>query len=191
MRRIYGWWSTGHEEKARTMKSRHLAAAGTVAVGLLTSYGCSNNGTSKTGWLASADTTSSDCSLQPGDGNSFVDGSGNTWTLAGDGEVEENGSPAAGGGGTSAMAYSAGTDTVWGQDSGSGNWFSWNGGGWWDGPQSAPAASGAPSCGNGGGSSGGGSTSGSSSGGSSTSGSSSGSGSCTANSCSLTQAELG
>ena len=69
-------------------------------------------------------------------GGSIADASGNTWTLSAAGEVLENGSPVAGGGGTAQLTYVASTQTIWGQDASSGGWFAWNGGGW-DGPSPA------------------------------------------------------
>jgi len=61
-------------------------------------------------------------------GGSITDASGNVWTLSGAGAVMENGSAVAGGGGTAQLTYAA--STIWGQDASSGNWYSWNGGGW-------------------------------------------------------------
>jgi hypothetical protein len=62
--------------------------------------------------------------LNPGDGNSFTDNSGNIYILTGNDVAVENGSPIPGGYGTAQMAFSNGT--VYGQDNTSGNWFTWN-----------------------------------------------------------------
>jgi|GEM_PF-2530554 len=109
--------------------------------------------------------------LTPSSGGSITDASGNAWTLSSSGDVLENGSPVAGGGGTAALTYVASTQTIWGQDSGSGSWYAWNGGGW-DGPSSTNPV-GSNVCGQGGGGCG---TGGSSGGGSSSGGGGSSSG---------------
>jgi hypothetical protein len=65
--------------------------------------------------------------ITPGAG-SFVDGSGNVYTLTGADVATENGAAMAGGSGTGAMEYYNGT--VYGQDLSSGAWYSWYGTGW-------------------------------------------------------------
>ena len=81
-------------------------------------------------------------------GGSVTDSAGNAWTLTSDGDVEENGSPVAGGGGTAELAFVNGT--IWGQDASSGSWYSWNGNGW-DGPSStSPIGASSPPSGGGG-----------------------------------------
>ena len=139
------------------------------------------NGPSSTSPVPSGVSTScgggpSQTVLTPSCGGSITDASGNVWTLTSSGAVDENGSPVAGGGGTSALTYVPATQTIWGQDGGSGNWYSWNGGGWVGPSTTSPVPSNASTgCGSGS-SSGGSSSSGSSSGGSSGSGSGSGGG---------------
>ena len=113
--------------------------------------------------------------LTPSSGGSITDADGNVWTLTASGEVDENGAAVPGGGGTSALTYVAATQTIWGQDAGSGGWYSWVGS--WDGPSGTDPRSG-PICGSGSGSGGGGcGSSGSGSGGGSGSSSGGGSGS--------------
>ena len=57
---------------------------------------------------------SSQIVLTPTSGGSITDASGNVWTLTASGDIEENGSPVPGGGGTSALTYVAATQTIWG-----------------------------------------------------------------------------
>jgi len=71
-------------------------------------------------------------------GGSFTDGSGNVWTLAANGDATINGTVASNGQGTSSLTLRAGV--TWGQDAGTGNWFSWNGSGF-AGPFALPACS--------------------------------------------------
>ncbi len=68
-------------------------------------------------------------------GGSITDAAGNVWSLSSAGAVMENGGAVAGGGGTAQLTYVASTQTIWGQDANSGNWYSWSGGGW-SGPSS-------------------------------------------------------
>ena len=68
--------------------------------------------------------------LTPTSGGSVADAAGNVWTLDAAGSVQENGSPVAGGAGTSRLTYVASTGTIWGQDASSGNWYSWTGSAW-------------------------------------------------------------
>jgi mannan endo-1,4-beta-mannosidase len=68
--------------------------------------------------------------LTPASGGSVTDSAGNVWTLDASGNVDKNGSPVAGGGGTAKLTYVASTGTIWGQDAGSGGWYAWNGNGW-------------------------------------------------------------
>ena len=70
--------------------------------------------------------------ITPGSGT-FKDAAGNTYVVDSSNNADENGQPIPGGGGTSAMAYFNGT--VYGQDAGSGQWYTWNQAGW------TPAAS--------------------------------------------------
>jgi cellulase (glycosyl hydrolase family 5) len=81
--------------------------------------------------------------LTPSSGGSITDASGNVWTLTASGDVEESGSPVPGGGGTAALTYVASTQTIWGQDASSGQWYSWSGSGW-VGPTSTSPISGSP-----------------------------------------------
>lgn len=106
--------------------------------------------------------------LTPSSGGSITDASGNVWTLSSSGDVLENGSPVAGGGGTGALTYVTSTQTIWGQDASSGSWYSWNGSSW-DGPSGTNPV-GSNVCGQGGGGCGTGSSSGGGSGGGSSSG---------------------
>lgn len=68
--------------------------------------------------------------LTPSSGGSITDSSGNVWTLTASGSVFENGSAVPGGGTTSQLTYVSATNTIWGQDAGSGQWYSWNGSIW-------------------------------------------------------------
>ncbi|HEY2748889.1 MAG TPA: cellulase family glycosylhydrolase [Polyangia bacterium] len=70
-------------------------------------------------------------------GGSITDASGNVWTLSSSGTVMDNGVAVAGGGGTARLTYVAATQTIWGQDANSGNWYAWSGGNW-VGPSSSP-----------------------------------------------------
>jgi len=88
--------------------------------------------------------------LTPSSSGSITDASGNVWTLSASGDVEENGAPVAGGGGTAALTYVDSTQTIWGQDAGSGQWYSWNGS-TWVGPSGTDPTAGATLCGSNGG----------------------------------------
>jgi hypothetical protein len=68
--------------------------------------------------------------LTPTSGGSITDASGNVWTLTAEDDIDENGTAAPGGAGTSALTYVASTQTIWGQDATSGGWYSWNGSNW-------------------------------------------------------------
>ena len=70
--------------------------------------------------------------ITPGAGT-FKDAAGNTYGVDSSDNANENGQPIPGGGGTSAMAYFNGI--VYGQDAGSGQWYTWNQTAW------TPAAS--------------------------------------------------
>jgi Cellulase (glycosyl hydrolase family 5) len=61
--------------------------------------------------------------ITPGSGT-FKDAAGNTYAVDTSNNADENGQPIPGGGGTSAMAYFNGI--VYGQDAGSGQWYTWN-----------------------------------------------------------------
>jgi hypothetical protein len=77
--------------------------------------------------------------ITPGVG-SFVDASGNVYTIDAAGNADENGSRIPGGGGTSAMEYADGV--VYGQDATTGQWYTWNQVTWT--PSSAPPTPTAP-----------------------------------------------
>jgi hypothetical protein len=68
--------------------------------------------------------------LTPGDGRSFVDGSGHTWSLGSAGDALEDGIAVPGGSGTAELTYVSSTQLVWGQDAVSGRWYSWDGTTW-------------------------------------------------------------
>ncbi len=68
--------------------------------------------------------------LTPASGGSITDASGNIWTLTSAGNVDENGTAVAGGGGTAALTYVASADTIWGEDATSLKWYSWTNGAW-------------------------------------------------------------
>jgi hypothetical protein len=80
-----------------------------------------------------------DCSCQivltTTSGGSIMDDSGNVWTLLASGQIDENGSAVAGGGGTSGLTFAAAS--IWGRDAASGNWYAWTGA-MWDGPGASP-----------------------------------------------------
>lgn len=78
--------------------------------------------------------TPSGTKITPGVG-SFTDGSGNVYTIDSGSNALENGSPMAGGAGTSAMEYYNGQ--VYGQDGNNGSWYTWDQSNW-NGPVSAP-----------------------------------------------------
>lgn len=61
--------------------------------------------------------------VTPGVG-SFTDGAGNVYTIDAFGNADENGNPIPGGSGTSEMEYYNGN--VYGQDSTTGDWYTWN-----------------------------------------------------------------
>lgn len=61
--------------------------------------------------------------ITPGAG-SFSDAAGNAYTLDANGDAQENGAPIPGGSGTGKMAFAS--DTVYAQDSGTGDWYRWN-----------------------------------------------------------------
>lgn len=67
--------------------------------------------------------------VTPGVG-SFVDGSGNTWSLNITNEVIENGLQAPDGGGTAQVAYNPSSGLIYAQDQVSGNWYQWTGTTW-------------------------------------------------------------
>lgn len=60
----------------------------------------------------------------PGDGHSFQDDTGNTYTLSADHHAVENGTNIPGGGGTGAMELY--NHQVYGQDAASGSWYTWD-----------------------------------------------------------------
>jgi hypothetical protein len=73
--------------------------------------------------------------ITPGSG-SFLDDSGNTWTLSSAGDVTKNGTAVPGGNGTKAMQYY--NSTVYAQDgSGTDQWYTWDGANF-NGPVTAP-----------------------------------------------------
>jgi hypothetical protein len=61
----------------------------------------------------------------PGSG-SFTDNSGNVWSIDSGGNILQNGSPVFGGSGTSEIAFDQTTNTIYGQDASSGNWYYYN-----------------------------------------------------------------
>jgi hypothetical protein len=92
-------------------------------------------------------------------GGSIEDDSNNAWTLTSAGEIDENGNAVPGGSGTSGLTFAS--NTIWGRDASSGNWYAWTGSAWNPGanPVGANVCSQAQaqSCGGGGGGSGSGS----------------------------------
>ena len=68
--------------------------------------------------------------LTPGDGRSFEDGAGDSWSLSASRDVLKNGASVPGGSGTGQLTYVDSTQLVWGQDAVSGSWYSWNGSTW-------------------------------------------------------------
>jgi endoglucanase len=72
--------------------------------------------------------------ITPGVG-SFTDASGNVYTIDSASNADENGSPIPGGAGTSAMDYY--NSLVYGQDSNTSQWYTWDGTEW-NGPVTAP-----------------------------------------------------
>jgi hypothetical protein len=115
---------------------------GTVISSLLLT-GCSFNSTAKispkllssqgikgTGASALDSVTGLDSSIDPSSGGAITDSSGNQWQLSSSGDIIKNGSPVPGGGNTATLAYVASTQTIWGQDRGTGNWYRFDGASW-------------------------------------------------------------
>ena len=68
--------------------------------------------------------------LTPTSGGFIKDAQGNTWTLTSGGNIMKNGIAVPGGGGTSALTYTSASQKIWGQDSGSRQWYYWDGANW-------------------------------------------------------------
>ncbi len=77
--------------------------------------------------------------LTPTSGGSFVDATGALWQLSSVGSVMQNASALPGGGGTAQLVYIASTNTVWGQDAKTNQWYIWDGH-YWVGSNTSPLA---------------------------------------------------
>ncbi len=65
--------------------------------------------------------------VSAGSPNTITTNGSHVLSITSFGVILEDGSPLAGGDGSRAVAYDPGTDTIYGQDDASGNWYTWNG----------------------------------------------------------------
>ena len=81
-------------------------------------------------------TTGQSCADQAGVG-SFKDTAGNVYTVAANGDADENGNLMNGGTATGAMELAKGI--IYGQDSATGTWYTWNRSTWTQAASAPPA----------------------------------------------------